>query len=129
MFYNCSSIQNDFILSSWNIEKVTDFRNMFYGCNSPKIIMTGQNSIATRIEFMFHACKATEVDISGITGINITSVSCMFHGMPTPKTIDISSFTFENVTNSSNFISWGSGPNDKIYVKDAAAQQFVLENR
>ena len=43
--------------------------------------------------------------------------------------IDISNFTFENVTNSSNFISWGSGPNDKIYVKDQAAQDFVLSQR
>ena len=78
---------------------------------------------------MFQGCKANEIDISGITGNNVTTVRCMFHGMTTPKKIDMSSFSFENVTNDDYFISYGSGKDDIVYVKDEKAQQFVLEHR
>lgn len=128
MFKYCSSIQGELDLNSWNIENVEYFSGMFFASSFSKIIMSGHNSKATSTTAMFQGCKATEVDISGIKGTNVTSIRCMFHGMTTPKIIDISNFSFDSVEDDNYFIYWGSSKNDIVYVKDENAQKFVLEH-
>ena len=132
MFFNCSSLEGTLDFSNWNISNVENFSSMFFECKKiNKIIMSGNNEKATGVGAMFQGCWAKEIDISGITCQHVQSIRNMFHnwGIPNieePRKIDISSMTFENITDYSHFIQDGYGSKDIIYVKDMAGQEFVV---
>ena len=84
-----------------------DYRNMFYNCSN-----------------------LTNLDLSGLTGQNITDVSYMFAGCSQLQRLDIRNFDFSNVNKDSGIFG-NSGVtyipvNCLIIVKDNSAKSWVL---
>ena len=62
MFDLCRSLEEIIISSSFNTEKVTNMRGMFYGCENLKFIDFNKfnTSNVTNMKWMFHNCKSFE---------------------------------------------------------------------
>ena len=129
MFWLCSSITNEFNLTNWNIENGEDFGSMFFGCNSPKIIMPGKNSKAKGVGAMFQGCGAQKIDISGIDTTNVTALNCTFHGCSNLKYLDISNFNFKNITDWSHYLGYLMPGSIVIYVKDQESKNYLIDHK
>ncbi|MCR4852655.1 MAG: BspA family leucine-rich repeat surface protein [Prevotella sp.] len=90
-------------LSTFDVRKVTDMSNMFYGCTNLKSIRFGDNfesSSVKNMEDMFSSCESIEkLDLSGMSTSSVTSMKAMFKDCYNLRLLDISGFNTSNVTN------------------------------
>ena len=102
----------------------------FCGCGWNEIIMPGEAPKLTQIASIFNGCKTKRINISGISGENITNAYGFFYTEAQIEYIDIRSFDFSSITNDQLFVRNASfSPNVIIYVKDNSAKQFIKDRR
>ena len=110
MCSDCNSLDNVDI-SHFDISKVTAINNAFTGCRALKTCIfptNGGNGLLTAVSSMFLDCRSLEQLPTNLERLNVTNVgtfSYMFNMCRRLKSIDLSEWTVEKVTNLGNFAS------------------------
>ena len=91
-------------ISKLNTNKVTNMRDMFYGCESLTTLdlSSFDTGKVTNMAHMFEDCNAlTSLDLSSFDTGKVTNVSAMLIGCKALTTLDLTSFNTANVANMS----------------------------
>lgn len=109
-FESCVKLTN-LNVKDWNVEKVTNMYRTFY-------------------EFGRNENTATKLDLSGWKTSALTNANEMFNVCFYLEELDISNFDFSNITNHQRMFNncgrFTTTGLTKVYVKDATAQQWIL---
>ncbi len=140
MFMGCVSLET-INLSNFNTSKVTDMSNMFAGAQGGSrdglnaTITFPQNfgSAATNMAQMFASYQGTTLDLSNFDTSQVTDMHGMFSKCSNLTTLDLSSFTFDNVTtdgeyDTGNYRTFYNVPSS-CQVKIKSSQQEIFESK
>ncbi|MBK0041321.1 BspA family leucine-rich repeat surface protein [Leuconostoc sp. S51] len=105
MFANTSLTSLD--LSSWNVDKVTTFGNMFRNDNKLKTLNlsnwgVNRTAINVNMQYMFYGVSTLTSDglrLINFKTINVTNMYYMFYGVASLTNLDISNWDVTKVTN------------------------------
>ena len=95
-------------ISKLNTNKVTNMRDMFYGCESLTTLdlTSFDTSNVTDMSYMFFNCKAlTTLDLTSFNTANVANMSYMFKGCSALTPLDLSSFDTGKVTNMTDLLA------------------------
>ena len=95
-------------ISKLNTNKVTNMRDMFYGCESLTTLdlSSFDTSNVTDMSYMFFNCKAlTTLDLTSFNTANVANMSYMFKGCSALTPLDLSSFDTGKVTNMTDLLA------------------------
>ena len=115
LFYKCRSMYRvhpggltSIDISSWDTSKVTSMAHMFDSCrklHDANLFGINTDSL-TDMSFMFYGCEElSSVDFTNVTTDHVTTMQDMFNLCPLGY-IDISSFTIDSLTNTSNMFAY-----------------------
>ena len=107
MFYGCESLTT-LDLSSFDTSNVTDMSYMFFNCKALTTLdlTSFDTGNVTDMSWMFNACKAlTSLDLSSFDTARLTKASVMFSGCTALTSLDLSSFDTSNVTSMSSMFA------------------------
>lgn len=112
---NCESFE-----SAFEYTDLSDF-DFSAGLDTSKVV---------NMQAMFCRCTGNTIDLTFINDTsNVTNMGWMFYNIRNLSQLDLSTFDFSKVTNASSmFASTGANLSSPttVYVKDEAAQQFIL---
>lgn len=130
MFYHANNVVNiDF--TKLNRFSITSFNNIFANSQFQNIDLRGVDmSNVTTLESMCYWCSLLKtLNLSGCNTSNVTRIYHMLYYCRNLEELDISNFDFTNVTYYSGAFT-NCGTNNAtpttVYVKDATAQQWIL---
>lgn len=101
-FHECIKLTEIKGLGYLKTDKVTDMRNMFYGCSKLTTLDVShfKTGNVTNMNLMFYYCSGlTSLDVKGFDTENVTDMGSMFNNCSSLKSLDISSFKTEKVKN------------------------------
>lgn len=101
-FYECIKLTEIKGLEYLKTDKVTDMRNMFYGCSKLTTLDVShfKTGNVTNMNLMFYYCSGlTSLDVKGFNTEYVTDMGSMFNNCSGLKSLDISSFKTEKVKN------------------------------
>ena len=101
-FHECIKLTEIKGLEYLKTDKVTDMRNMFYGCSKLTTLDVShlKTDNVTNMNLMFYYCSGlTSLDVKGFNTENVTDMGSMFNNCSGLKSLDISSFKTEKVKN------------------------------
>ena len=130
MFYYANNVAN-LDLTKLNVFNITNMADMFSNAKFTSLNFNGFNtSNVTNMSYMFYYCRElTSLDLSSFNTSNVTDMSWMFRYANKLATLDISNFDFSGVTSYGGIFT-NCGTNNAtpttVYVKDATAQQWIL---
>ncbi len=119
MFFNCNKL-TEIDMTGLDTSKITSTDHMFFNCQSATKILTSRwdTSNVTDMSYMFDRCiKLAEVDVTSFDTSKVTTMEYMFsNSMVTApfnnkvenkslKTLDLSSFSIESLTNVKNMFT------------------------
>ena len=107
MFYGCESLTT-LDLTSFDTSNVTDMSYMFFNCKALTTLdlTSFDTGNVTDMSWMFNACKAlTSLDLSSFDTARLTKASVMFSGCTALTSLDLSSFDTSNVTSMSSMFA------------------------
>ena len=99
-FHECIKLTEIKGLEYLKTDKVTDMRNMFYGCSKLTTLDVShlKTGNVTNMNLMFYYCSGlTSLDVTGFNTANVTDMGSMFNNCSGLKSLDISSFKTEKV--------------------------------
>ena len=130
MFSNAKFTSLNF--NGFNTSNVTNMSYMFYYCRelTSLDLSSFNTSNVTDMSYMFYYCRElASLDLSSFNTSNVTDMSWMFRYANKLATLDISNFDFSGVTSYGGIFT-NCGTNNAtpttVYVKDATAQQWIL---
>ena len=130
MFYYANNVAN-LDLTKLNVFNITNMTHMFSNAKFTSLNFSGFNtSNVTDMRYMFYnTTKLTNLNLSSFDTSKVKSMSWMFRYASKLVILDISNFDFSGVTSyDSIFYNCGSSNSTPttVYVKDATAQQWIL---
>ena len=99
-FHECIKLTEIKGLEYLKTDKVTDMRNMFYGCSKLTTLDVShlKTDNVTNMKLMFYYCSGlTSLDVTGFNTENVTDMGSMFNNCSGLTSLDISSFRTEKV--------------------------------
>ena len=99
-FFECIRMTEIKGLEYLKTDKVTDMRNMFYGCSKLTTLDVShlKTDNVTNMNLMFYYCSGlTSLDVKGFNTENVTDMGSMFNNCSGLTSLDISSFKTEKV--------------------------------
>ncbi len=127
MFYGCSSLTK-LDVGNFDTSNVNSMSEMFHYCWSFIDLDLGNfdTKNVTNMSGMFSYCRSlASLDLSNFDTSNVTDMSGMFSDCSSLASLDISKFDTSNVTLEGNMF-FGMPDNAKVYVKDIASQEWIL---
>ena len=108
VFSGCSAMTEPPAVGGWNTSAVTNMNSMFSSCSAmtePPVVDNWNTSVVTDMSSMFSNCSAmTESPAVGSWNTSaVTIMNSMFRDCPKMTSLDVSSWDFAEVTNSSSY--------------------------
>jgi len=105
LFLNCKSIEKILFGSKCTFENLTNFAEMFKGCEKLKTIdlYSFDTTKATNLSSMFYNCKELiDINFGNFLTTNVTDLSSMFYDCQKISILDLTTFNTAKVTDMSN---------------------------
>ena len=99
-FHECINLTEIKGIEYLKTDKVTDMRNMFYGCSKLTTLDVShfKTDNVTNMNLMFYYCSGlTSLDVKGFNTENVTDMGSMFNNCSGLTSLDLSSFKTEKV--------------------------------
>ncbi len=104
-----------------------DMSSMFYGYEGDTLdLSTFDTSKVTDMSYMFSEYKGTTLDLSTFDTSQVTNMSSMFSDCSNLTTLDLSSFTFDNVTTEGGY---DAGNNSTFYNVPSSCQVNIKRSQ